>query len=308
MRTLQVHCNSETVEQAIYRHLKLFLALYMTLHPHSLSSELSGRYSHNSHHFQHSKQGIFPKFPHKGAPFPHSNPAGSLIFHQQLAPGFRCRKSQRSGKQLFSKISTCTRLLDTVNSSCKAGNFKFNRQFGHSVQGKGGCLIGRSLQSNNGRCGGSLECNFGVSLGQNCGQQCIKDSKGGRVLGRGSALIRRGDLSIRRAQPDIDSLNIPRLKPVSQGSGLVSLRHINHILPTVYKPPRAAGMASVSQGTIFFATGNKNKIKEVCCFNLFQFLCINRPLHSFASPIVPFLGLTVLACLCALLCVGEHYN
>ena len=62
---------------------------------------------------------------------------------------------------------------------------------------------------------------------------------------------------------DIDSIDIPRLQPVTPKSSLVSLKHINHILPTVYKPPVKTGMSSIAQGTIFFATGNKNKIKEV---------------------------------------------
>ena len=51
--------------------------------------------------------------------------------------------------------------------------------------------------------------------------------------------------------------------PVLTSTTVVSLRHISHILPTVYKPPQAKGMASSSQGSIFFATGNKNKLKEV---------------------------------------------
>ena len=199
-------------------------------------------------------------------------------------------------RKLCSKISACTRLLDTIKSSRKAVSFvsRFDRNFENSVPSKGGCLIGKGLQSYTGSLGGSLGCKFGVSLGQNRGQQCVKDSKEGRLLERGSVLIRRGDLSIRRAQPDIDSLNIPRLKPVSQGSGLVSLRHINHILPTVYKPPRAAGMASVSQGTIFFATGNKNKIKEVCFAHLAHQLFLLCCLITLSL----FFGSTCLACLC----------
>lgn len=67
---------------------------------------------------------------------------------------------------------------------------------------------------------------------------------------------------IKSSLNDIDSLSIPRLQPVTPKTSLVSLKHINHILPTVYKPEVEIGMSSISQGSIFFATGNKNKIKE----------------------------------------------
>ena len=62
---------------------------------------------------------------------------------------------------------------------------------------------------------------------------------------------------------ELDHLQIPRLDPVTTSGSLTSLRHISHILPTVYKPTAALGMASASQGSIYFATGNKNKIMEV---------------------------------------------
>ena len=74
------------------------------------------------------------------------------------------------------------------------------------------------------------------------------------------------------AKAGIDDIQLPVLASTT----IVSLKHISHILPTVYKPPQAKGMASSSQGSIFFATGNKNKLKEaslrdqsfvLCCHN-----------------------------------------
>jgi hypothetical protein len=66
---------------------------------------------------------------------------------------------------------------------------------------------------------------------------------------------------------DVDNTQVPRLKPVTPTSSVVSLKHISHILPTVYYPGKVAGMTPSSEGSIFFATGNKNKIKEVIRFS-----------------------------------------
>jgi len=63
---------------------------------------------------------------------------------------------------------------------------------------------------------------------------------------------------------DLDSIQIPRSKSVTPKSTVHSLKHINHILPTVYTPKKMAGRPSSSEGSIFFATGNMNKIREVC--------------------------------------------
>lgn len=59
----------------------------------------------------------------------------------------------------------------------------------------------------------------------------------------------------------LEELEIPHIDAEPRSS-VISLRHISHILPTIYKPPHERGMASPSLGSIFFATGNKNKIRE----------------------------------------------
>lgn len=125
----------------------------------------------------------------------------------------------------------------------------------HSDQGN----CSRSKTPNNSYHNGSFEHRV-PSLGRfyTTGSKPLKF--GQERLERGRGFAKRFS---RRAHPDIDSLDIPRLRPVSPGGSLISFKHISHILPTVYKPPRATGMASQVQGTIFFATGNKNKIKEV---------------------------------------------
>ena len=63
------------------------------------------------------------------------------------------------------------------------------------------------------------------------------------------------------ASSEPDRLNsIPHLQVVSgdERTRLTSYRHISHVLPTVYRPESKGSM-----GSLFFATGNKNKVKEV---------------------------------------------
>lgn len=79
-----------------------------------------------------------------------------------------------------------------------------------------------------------------------------------------------GRTQTRRLRSGLDDINIPHLDPLLPKSSVVSLRHISHILPTVYKPPTARGMTSISKGSIFFATGNKNKLREVCNLNFWH--------------------------------------
>lgn len=76
---------------------------------------------------------------------------------------------------------------------------------------------------------------------------------------------RRGrNVSRLKIGANLDEIDIPKLDPILPRRTVVSLRHISHILPTVYKPPQHRGVVSMSQGSIFFATGNKNKIREAC--------------------------------------------
>ena len=50
--------------------------------------------------------------------------------------------------------------------------------------------------------------------------------------------------------------------PAALSGSRSNVQHISHILPVVY-PSKSMGAGAPSHGQIFFATGNKNKLREV---------------------------------------------